>query len=124
MGTHPIFESDFDCLTEWGEVAKAPVAARAAAHLDQGRPLLMSFKSRQKDLQFRPSENQSFYIHLNNFYKIFQKIFLDPDRNRPENVVPNHQDPQVVKMRKTKKKVLPKTRVSLKILKIKKMISL
>jgi len=19
MGTHPIFESDFDCLTEWGE---------------------------------------------------------------------------------------------------------
>merc|ERR1712227_811575 len=105
MGTHPIFESDFDCLTacsEWGEVAKAPVAARAAAHLDQGRPLLMSFKSRQKDLQFRPSENQ------------------DPDRNRPENVVPNHQDRPVVKMRKTKKKVLPKTRVSLKILKIKK----
>jgi len=27
MGTHPIFESDFDCLTEWhGDVQEIPTA--------------------------------------------------------------------------------------------------
>merc|ERR1712037_595502 len=42
MGTHPIFESDFDCLTEWVEVAHVPVdavARRLPPHLLL-RPLL------------------------------------------------------------------------------------
>merc|ERR1712110_1047518 len=36
MGTHPIFESDFDCLTEIFEIKKMPSAEEMAASLEAG----------------------------------------------------------------------------------------
>jgi len=41
MGTHPIFESDFDCLTEWAVVDRVPVnvdvALEAVHHVRRSR---------------------------------------------------------------------------------------
>jgi len=52
MGTHPIFESDFDCLTEMGEAEKISSLLAISAFLMW--PILFSgsslfFSERQKD---------------------------------------------------------------------------
>jgi len=45
MGTHPIFESDFDCLTEWERTIEGGMGSRVFWDLlewDFSRPLLDS----------------------------------------------------------------------------------
>merc|ERR1711953_367682 len=49
MGTHPIFESDFDCLTDLKKMSAEGNARRAAAREKYGPQLRESFKALDKD---------------------------------------------------------------------------
>merc|ERR1711970_1294087 len=96
MGTHPIFESDFDCLTEWPTGVDSQ---RLSFGISEVGVIQTSLKNnRSKNLgslsrKRQPNRNQRFPTKLFSKQQI-QKIFQNP--------APNKIRPQITKYPRTK----------------------
>merc|ERR1712179_360743 len=52
MGTHPIFESDFDCLTEMGDfMSKMTATAEPTSNIAEQQPKAASYSTPQKKIE-------------------------------------------------------------------------
>merc|ERR1711953_1021366 len=75
MGTHPIFESDFDCLTEKGKMNKVLLCigmAAAAPALTFDRPT-----TSKKDIAFNPFNGKEI-VTFDSLFENLDKLMNDP----------------------------------------------
>merc|ERR1712190_342591 len=88
MGTHPIFESDFDCLTEKGKMKKVLLCigmAAAAPALTFDRPT-----TSKKDIAFNPFNGKDIvkdYQSKDGSYKYHAEVHYANDDNKDGSTV-------------------------------------